>query len=78
MALLVSENIEWVNSVMDRGYVIIDIGPSPTSQNYPAPSSDYYVGELTHIAIQQYDLYYPIWGTPRLMNPDLFNTILRP
>jgi len=67
MDLLVEENIQWVVDKMDQGYVIIDVGPDPSNEFYPEPTSGYYIGELTHIAIRQYEHYYPIWGTPSLM-----------
>lgn len=73
--LLFRENIEWLMTKMDEGYLIIDIGPDPESSYYPMPKPDpYYPGELMHIFERGYPRYYPIWGTDSLMDP---GTLLR-
>ncbi len=57
-----SLNRAWINTRMDEGYTIVDLGPAPTYANYPYITSDFYAMEQAEIAGRSYARWVPIWG----------------
>lgn len=51
-----SHNLLWINGVMDRHGMIINIGPQPGRELYPNPTSPYYRMELEQIRIRNYPI----------------------
>jgi hypothetical protein len=60
------ENAAWLNSQMDQGNTIIDIGPSPgyapPEGDYPYITSDYYAMEQGLLAGRNYLHWVIMWG----------------
>ena len=56
------ENRVWINTRMNEGYTIVDLGPSPAKPNYPYISSPYYGMEQAEMAGRGYSNWLPIWG----------------
>jgi hypothetical protein len=57
-----SLNREWINSRMDEGYTIVDLGPARGYPFYPYISSPYYAMEQVEIAARNYARWLPVWG----------------
>jgi len=58
----IKENAAWINSRMDNGYTIIDLGPAPGREFYPYVTSPYYAMEQALLAARNYARWLPIWG----------------
>jgi hypothetical protein len=56
----------WINQVMDQRCRIFDIGASPGRDNFPWPTSGYYVMELQQIRLRDYPTIpiLPVGGAP--------------
>jgi hypothetical protein len=50
----IEHNRAWINSRMDEGCVIVDIGPDPARANFPAPTSDWYAMETWELTNRNY------------------------
>ncbi len=56
-----SLNREWINSRMDKGYTIIDLGPARGYANYPYITGDYAIEQI-ELAARNCVRWLPMWG----------------
>jgi len=55
-------NRAWINEVMNKGYIVVDIGPAKYYPNYPYISSEYYAVEEAELAGRNYSRWVQMWG----------------
>jgi hypothetical protein len=58
---LMKLNAEWINTMMDEGRTILDIGPMRDRPNYPNCSSKFYCNELWWLNQRHYPRVIIIW-----------------